>query len=56
MRFKRILHSPTSTNHSLNDLLLETTSAVLQSAAEAVGRVMSECDAWPERIQQLIST
>ena len=39
-----------------HDLLLETTSAVLQSAAEAVGRVTSECDVWPERIQQLIST
>jgi hypothetical protein len=56
MRFKKILHSPTSTNHSLNARSpLETTSAVLQSAAEAVGRVTSECDVWPERIQQLIS-
>jgi hypothetical protein len=41
---------------------LETTSAVLKSAAEAVGRVTSECrissecDVWLERIQQLIST
>jgi hypothetical protein len=57
MRFKKILRSPTSTNHSLNhDLLFETTSAVLQAAAEAVGRVTSECDVWPETIQQLIST
>jgi hypothetical protein len=57
MRFNKILRSPTSTNHSLNArLLLETTSAVLQSAAEAVGRVTSECEVWPERIQQLIST
>ena len=57
MRFKKILRSPTSTNHSLrHDLLLEMTSAVLRSAAEAVGRVTSECDVWPERIQQLIST
>jgi len=48
---------PNSTNHSKRTIsLLETTSAVLQSAAEAVGRVTSECDVWPERIQQLIST
>lgn len=35
MRFKKIRHSPTSTNHSLNaHLLLETTSAVLHVHAD----------------------
>src|ERR1700731_526906 len=34
----------------MHDLLLETTSAVLQSAPEAVGRVTSECDVWPVRV------
>ncbi len=57
MRFKKILRSPTSTNRSLNARSpLENDDTVLQSAAEAVGRVTSECDVWPERIQQLIST
>jgi len=37
MRFKRILHLPTSTNHNLTyDLLLETTSCSSGVAAEAV--------------------
>jgi hypothetical protein len=58
MRFKKILRSPTSTNHSSNarSPLGNDERRVLQSAAEAVGRVTSECDVWPERIQQLIST
>jgi len=57
MRFKKILHSPTSTNHSVNARSpLGNDERSLQSAAEAVGRVTSECDVWPERIQQLIST
>jgi hypothetical protein len=57
MRFKKILRSPTSMNHSLNARSpLGNDERVLQSAAEAVGRVTSDCDVWPERIQQLIST
>jgi hypothetical protein len=57
MRFKNILRSPTSTNHNLTHRTSwKGRFAVLESAAEAVGRVTSECDVWPERIQQLIST
>ncbi len=41
MRFKKIRHSPTSTNHSLNaHLLLETTSAVLHVHADRLERLM----------------
>ena len=48
---------PTSTNHNLTHRTSwKGRFAVLESAAEAVGRVTSECDVWPERIQQLIST
>jgi hypothetical protein len=57
MGFKKILRSPTSKNHSLNARSPrgndERSFAV---AAEAVVRVTSECDVWPERIRQLIST
>ena len=54
MRFKKTLRSPTSTNHSLNARSpLGNDERSFQSAAEAVGRVTSECDVWPERIQHL---
>jgi hypothetical protein len=55
MRFRKILRAPTSTNHSLNarsPLVNDERSFAVR--AEAVGRVTSECDVWPERIQQLI--
>jgi hypothetical protein len=58
MRFRKILRSPTSTKSQLERTIssCKRRAQVLQPAAEAVGRVTSECDVWPERIQQLIST
>ena len=56
MRFKKILHSPTSTNHSLNarsPLGNDERSFAIRGRS---GSCKSECDVRPERIQQLIST
>jgi hypothetical protein len=58
MRFRKILRSPTSTNHSLNarsPLVNDERSFAVRGRSSGSCNV-GVCDVWPERIQQLIST
>ena len=57
MRFKKILRSPKSTNHSLN---ARSPVGNDERSFAVRGRSSGSCnvggDVWPEKIQQLIST